>query len=47
MIRHPAPKEQPPRNLSGNRTAWIDSDALESAHAEPGGAAEGVTPHMS
>jgi hypothetical protein len=26
-----APKEQPPRNLSGKRTAWVDSDALESA----------------
>ncbi len=23
------PKEQPPRNLSGPWTAWIDSDALE------------------
>src|SRR5207253_610312 len=33
VVKRPTPKEQPPRNLSGYRTAWVDSDALESAHA--------------
>lgn len=38
-----APKEQPPRKLSGKRTAPVDSDTLESV-LPSGGAAEGVTP---